>query len=354
MIASIPKNEHERLQALYRYNILDSKDEHAYDDITRLAAYIAQTPIALISFVDENRQWFKSRIGLDAVETSREFAFCAHAILTPDQPLIVPDAKADARFMNNPLVCEAPHIRFYAGEPLLTADHQPLGTLCVLDTEPRELNEMQIEALAALSRLVVTQLELRKLTNEQQGNIHRMAQHQQALETANQVLERQSLTDKLTGVGNRAGFDQRLHEEVARAKRYGSALSLLMLDVDHFKRYNDTHGHIAGDEALRGIAAALQEACRPIDYIARYGGEEFAVLLPTTGKPGSHAMAERLRQSVENSNLPHESLTVSIGASTLDPFSKEGREMLVLADKALYMAKHSGRNCVVLADSLQD
>lgn len=357
MNAGLPKNEQARLDALRRYEILDTQAEQAYDDITRLAAHIARVPIALISLVDEDRQWFKSRIGIAVTETPREVAFCAHAILNPCQPLIVPDAAADDRFATNPLVTDAPHIRFYVGEPLVTTDQHALGTLCVMDHAPRELTAEQLEALAALSRLVVNQLELRRHAAElrqataiQDIALSQLQAYQKQLEAANARLEEKSLTDKLTGVANRAGFDQRLHEEIARSQRYGAVFSLLLLDVDRFKHYNDTHGHLAGDEALIAAARTMQAVCRPIDFIARYGGEEFAIILPTTSREGAYQMAERLRMEIAATPIASGKITVSIGASTFD-IAKTARQLILEADKALYEAKGAGRNRVVHADS---
>ncbi len=156
-----PTNEKERLQALQEYQILDTAPEEAFDDIVQLAAQICGTPISLVSFVDEKRQWFKAKVGLDISETPRDVTFCAHAILQPD-PLVVSDASVDDRFSSNPLVVSEPYIRFYAGVPLRTSEGFGLGTLCVIDQTPRHLSTRQVESLRALARKATAQLELRR------------------------------------------------------------------------------------------------------------------------------------------------------------------------------------------------
>ena len=161
-IPPLALSEANRLKALHSYNILDTFSEQAFDDLTALAAQICGTPIALISLVDANRQWVKSQVGLAARETSRELAFCAHAILQPNEVLIVPNALLDERFASNPLVTSDPNIQFYAGAPLVTPEGYPLGTICVIDYIPRELTPKQMEALLALSRQVMAQLELHR------------------------------------------------------------------------------------------------------------------------------------------------------------------------------------------------
>jgi GAF domain-containing protein len=161
MKATIPENEAARLEALRQYEILDTDPEESFNDLTRLAAYICDTPIALITLVDEHRQWFKARFGLRQRETHRDLSFCAHAILQ-DGPLIVPDALNDERFKTNPMVTSEPRIRFYAGSPLISPEGFKIGTLCVVDNKPKELTPKQIAALKMLGNQVITQLDLRR------------------------------------------------------------------------------------------------------------------------------------------------------------------------------------------------
>lgn len=172
----LPLNESWRLQSLLRYQILDTPPEQEYTDLVRLAAYICQVPTALVSLVDQNRQWFKARVGLDACETSRDVAFCAHAILQPNKIMVVPDATQDPRFCDNPLVVKDPNLRFYAGCPLVTPQGVAIGTLCVIDYQPRQLSAAQLEALASLSRQVVSLLEMR-LAHQAEQRIDQLRTH---------------------------------------------------------------------------------------------------------------------------------------------------------------------------------
>jgi len=161
MKARLPENEIDRLSALYALNVLDSPLERDFDDIVGLAATVCGVPMSMVSLVDADREWFKARIGTDLTEKPRDLSFCTHAILGKDM-LVVPDAREDLRFRDNPAVTVPGGIRFYAGAPLVTTEGYALGTLCVVDSEPRRLDVEQLQALRALARQVTSQLEMRK------------------------------------------------------------------------------------------------------------------------------------------------------------------------------------------------
>lgn len=174
--AALPENEKARLKALADHNLLDTPAEDIYDDVTRMASEICRTPISSISLVDANRQWFKSSQGLKVGETPREHSFCAHAILQPDEIFVVPDARLDDRFSDNPLTTGAPNVIFYAGVPLTSDDGYALGSLCVIDSRPRTLTDNQLLALKSLARLVNTHFELRKAKAERDQLRHELDQ----------------------------------------------------------------------------------------------------------------------------------------------------------------------------------
>lgn len=349
----VPEREQERLRELDLLNIMDSLPERSYDGFAKLAAIICETPIALISLLDGSRQWFKANVGLDATETPRDQAFCAHAIIEPGTVMVVNDAAADERFVDNPLVKGDPNIRFYAGAPLVTASGLALGALCVIDREPRELSARQLEALETLASEVSMMLQLRRAVGElertvldQDAEVDRLVGYQRELELAEVELRAAASTDPVSGLANRRSLDTRLSEEVARAVRYRAPLAVLMVDLDGFKDHNDAFGHVAGDEAIRHAADVLSAALRPHDFLGRYGGDEFTVILPHTSSIGARVLAERLRREVSMAAWRERDFTVSIGYAVLGEGTSTLEELLTAADAALYQAKRAGRNCV--------
>ncbi len=323
-------NEAERQAAVDDYAILDTLDEAAYDDITKLAAAICGTPVAMITFIDQQRQWVKSMFGAAIRQLPRATAFCSWAIETPESVMVVPDMTEDSRFADSPLVAQFPHIRFYAGAPLVTPTGHAVGTICVVDQESRQLLPNQVEALRILSRQVIAHLELRR--------------SHAALAAANNRLAIISHTDALTGLANRRAFNLRIEAEVARAKHAAHPLSLLMFDIDHFKSFNDRFGHIAGDAALHLVGEIIKNSARPYDFAARYGGEEFAIILSMTPLNSALRMAERLRIAIaeRTKSLPSP-VTISIGAAALQP-TDDTTSLIAAADRELYQAKSEGRN----------
>ena len=232
MPAPFPTDEIERLRALRDYDILDTLPEQEYQDIVQLAALICGTPIALVSLVDADRQWFKAKVGIDASQTPREAAFCAHALLQPNELLLVPDASQDPRFADNPLVTDAPNIHFYAGAPLKTSEGHVLGTLCVVDTKPRNLTQVQQEALFALSRQVISQLDMRVKLNEleqAQKQLREVAAHQDRIKEEERTRIAREIHDELGGV--MTGIKSYLSFAIDRAQRAGVPVDPHLLDA---------------------------------------------------------------------------------------------------------------------------
>lgn len=312
-----PASESERVDSLRALGLLDTAPEDRFDRITRLAARIFDVPIALVSLVDSDRQWFKSRIGLQVDATPRDHSFCGHAILEPNV-LHVPDATADRRFHDNPLVTGEPNIRFYAGCPIAAPDGSLVGTVCVIDDQPRELDLRDLEALEDLAAIVEQELAMQRL----------------------------AVDDDLTRLKNRRGFELFGAQVLAMCRRQHSPALMLFADVDGLKVANDTHGHQAGDRLLQDVAATLQGSLRDADVIARIGGDEFAALL--SGTDDATAVVDRLQRAVDLRNritgVDQFPMSISVGCARFEPDSPESLEALVhRADAAMYQVKRAHR-----------
>ncbi|WP_127144598.1 sensor domain-containing diguanylate cyclase [Pelagibacterium montanilacus] len=314
--------EDERIAALRRHGLLDAASDQDLDRVVKLAQTLLGSESAAISLIDRDRQFLISRCGIEEAEAPRDSSFCTHTIRT-DQPMVVPDATLDPRFIGNPYVVNDPKIRFYAGVPLTTADAYPLGALCVFDSTPRSITAEQLASLEQLAALAIQQLELRKLAT----------------------------IDTLTGVLNRPTILKVASHEIEDAKLHGRELAVLMVDLDHFKTINDEHGHFVGDAVLETIGQVLERALRKSDYVGRYGGEEFCVILPGVDADQALHIARRLRAAVESATIECDGrtfkVTASIGMAVFDEHHQSMPALLSTADKALYTAKGRGRNRVV-------
>lgn len=333
-----------RLAALRAFQILDTEFEEAFDDIVRIAATACNAPISLISFVDEHRQWFKARVGFNQRETPLDSSMCRHALLE-DDVMIINDTLLDQRSCTNPLALAAERpIRFYAGATL-RANGQPLGSLCVLDYTPRTLSDSQIQVLKLLRNQVVRFMEYRSMNLGQQNLLHE-------LDATRGALQRMAQTDPLTGLLNRHTFDAHLANLLHSRTNSSKPITLMVIDIDHFKKINDTHGHLVGDQVLVETAGVLRQALRENDILCRWGGEEFVTLLPGLDLTQTSHIANRIRQSLTESPIDTGdaliSVTASIGLTVLRS-GEQPDDALKRADQAMYQAKAQGRNCTVAA-----
>ncbi len=466
-----PEMESARLLALDQLFLLDTPEEDAFDELVMLAAEICGTAIGAFSLIASDRQWIKAAFGTPVREIPVSMSFCRHTI-QQDELVVVEDMSKDARFRNNALVTSQPNIRFYASMPLGGWSGAHLGTLCVLDTVPRQLKASQRQALKVLTHQVQTQIEIRvqqrrlmdalsqrdkvvtdlrssedrfrtfmdyapflgfikddrgrfvfyndrtarefgidrtewigkcvhdlfprtladeyrandleaidsgclvarlEQTTDTEGRLLQWKSHkfswlntegkpmlgcisvdvtsemkqQKALEALCVELERLAATDALTGLANRRVLDDRVKREFQSARRYHTALSVMLLDIDNFKKRNDQFGHAAGDRVLERMGSLIRNCARETDLAARYGGEEFVVLLPNTDGEGAIQFAERLKEAIERESWPGGPVTASIGTASLDSWTASGERLVALADDAMYEVKCTGKNRIL-------
>lgn len=268
----LPENEIARLHTLHAIDILDTPHEERFDRIVRLARRLFDVPIAMVSLVDEKRQWFKSKSGLKATETSRDSSFCAHAILK-DSVFVVPNALKDERFFDNPLVVDDPQIRFYAGYPL-TVNGATLGTLCILDHKPRNFSDAELDGLKDLAAITE----------------HELAAHHLAT------------VDELTHISNRRGFMMLAKNSLELCRVNNLPATLVYFDLNKFKFINDNFGHSEGDRALIKFAQILTEECRKSDILGRLGGDEFALFFTNANKAYVEHIINRIKESLTRHN----------------------------------------------------
>ena len=313
---AIPANETGRLLSLHQLQILDTQPERHFDRITSIARRVFRTRICLVSLVDTNRQWFKSRQGLDVEETPRAISFCGHAILD-DDVFVIEDALSDSRFFDNPLVSGEPNIRFYAGCPVRGPGGYRIGTLCVIDSEAREFPNADRELLRDMAALVEDEL----------------------------AISSQVTVDALTSLANRRGFNVVARHLFNFCRRANSAAELMVFDLAGLRQINNSFGHDAGDRLLSRFAVLLVKAFPAADVIARMGGNEFAVLLfaPEDDRGAALQQLERLAAEANGSHR----LSWSMGCARLDVAEHLTIESLVKeADERLCENKAGRRRAI--------
>ncbi|PCE26504.1 GGDEF domain-containing protein [Burkholderia ubonensis] len=317
-IAPKPPDEAARLATLHSLDILDTAPEERFDRVTRLARRLFDVPIALVSLVDENRQWFKSRIGLDAAETPRDVSFCAHALLARDA-LVIPDARLDERFHDNPLVTGTPGIRFYAGQPLRAPNGARIGTLCLIDTQPRSLAPDELSLLEDLAHMTEREIAALHLAT----------------------------TDELTQLTNRRGFETLARHVLTLCARLDRHAALLFFDLNEFKSINDRFGHAEGDRALKAFADTLTGTLRDSDVIARLGGDEFVVLLSATDAADADEAVRRVSRALaarNDADARGYAIRFSTGRVEYDPARHHTvSDLLASADRHMYEDKQRGK-----------
>lgn len=313
----IPQDEQTRIEKLRSLDVLDTPPEERFDRLTRIAKRMFEVPIALVSLVDENRQWFKSCIGLDASETSRDISFCGHAILGSGV-FVIPNAIEDPRFADNPLVLGEPNIRFYAGCPLSLNGHK-LGTLCIIDQRPRRFEKEDIEALKDLASMAERELAAVQLAT----------------------------LDELTNILNRRGFMGLAQHSLNLCNRQKIPATLIFLDLDKFKPINDKFGHAEGDRALTTLASQMKSSFRDSDLYARLGGDEFVVLLTNTSKQQAEEIIRRFSHSLKKYNKEANrgyDVTFSYGIVEFNPEKRPTiDELLANGDSLMYEVKRAKR-----------
>ncbi len=325
--------EAERLQALEALNLLDTAAEERFDRITRIARHVFKTDIALVSLVDKDRQWFKSAQGLGASETSRAISFCGHAV-AKNETLVVDNASVDERFFDNPLVTGDPNIRFYAGQPLHTSDGWPVGTLCVINSQPKTLSEEEKMLLEDLAKLVEAELVLSSTLVANQRLKQKLAEAEKnSTDGASRAWSQEFITDLA-------------RSELLTAQRDGQPFSIALLEIDRLDDVKSDQSDLAFKAILDAIAQRLRAGLSAADTIGRFGENRFLVVLPNCSLRAADRTAEGLRKQLRRAPFPYgTAVTGSFGVTTADKDSTLA-SMLKAADRALGASIIAGRDWV--------
>lgn len=308
----IPENEEARLRSLYAIDLLDTRDDERFERLTRISQKLFQVPIAVINLIDRERQWTLACQGLSGREMKRDISFCAHAILH-EEPLIINDARQDERFHDNPLVTGSPFIRFYAGYPVRLPDGAVAGTLCLVNSEPRNFTEDDIASMKDIASIVEDEFQVINL----------------------------AMIDSLTGIPNRRGFYLSGEKRFRELQQSHTAFAILYFDLDKFKPINDMWGHAEGDEVLKIFASVLRQLLGPKDIAGRLGGDEFAVLLACESEAQTYLnnLSDSLNACNQRSGKPY-NINYSFGIIKSHSGSYGSlAEMIKESDSVMYSEK---------------
>jgi diguanylate cyclase (GGDEF)-like protein len=338
----IPSGETARLVSLSATDLFGISKDYVFECITNIGAQLFNAPVCSLVLADAEKNWFNSRATPDVREIFRNAAFRAD-VVADSEPMVIEDIFLDVRSAADLLLRIAPQIRFYAGHPIRGSSGAVLGTLCVLDFTPRDFPAEQQRLLQELAFLTELCVITRGITTAQKALVAKL-----------DLARHESLIDPLLRIWNRGGITTILNQQHESSRELRVPFSILMADIDHFKKINDRHGHIAGDTVLKAVTGVLQAAMRVDDELGRYGGEEFIAILPNTNAVNAEELARRLNESVAELSVdtPTGSVgcTVSIGVAEWGPTRLESVQALVhRADAALLSAKQCGRNRVHLS-----
>lgn len=315
--------------------------EERFERISRLGKQALGVRAAGVTLITDQTLWFKSIVGWRISELLLKDSL-ELPMLESGEPLIVLDTHKHARFARSPLVTGGPKFRFYAGYPIRDVDGEIIGTFSAFDTQPKQANERLIETLSDLGHLAERELLTKELWDAQNQLVNKLGS-----------ARRQALLDTLTRVWNRRGGLELLDGLLEESRSSGEQLAVFMVDIDHFKKINDTHGHSVGDQALRKIAASIVASVRPNDIVSRHGGDEFLVILHDAAPDICRLVAKRISANIEKTRLRVEdgsaSVTISIGMAITNPsVETTAAQVIERADQALYYTKESGRDGATL------
>lgn len=332
--------ELERTEILQRYDILDKAEQFDTSQIARTIALVLKMPMVIVAVNERYRGWLRCAHGIDTSRYDALQNYCAHAHIS-STPFVVKDVQKDGYVSDAEIAAGCHDIVFFAGAPLRDPHGKRLGTLCLLDTVKRDFSSEDLKVLESFAHLVSQDICLRSAGRYAVRDLISAEQERYALYDL-------AMSDPLTKALNRRAFFKLSEREVGRANRYGTNLATMMVDIDHFKRVNDTYGHAVGDEVLERLVRVFTDGTRDEDIVGRLGGEEFAILLPETDIQRALTVADRLRQAA--SALSFESpkgdfsITISIGLSEPTAGERDILAALERSDSALYAAKQNGRN----------